>query len=151
MPVYNSPEEMNKLIDILRTKLGINKMVEREKIVIPDDALLNMKQIQTFVTGRDADINSPQYTFKKSLTSQAGQLSSTHQAGTIPVTNPGDYDLNELLAEQARLSLCCDVAQAKLNQATQAANDAEFAREQHMNLIKAVVSATIENIKKVLK
>jgi hypothetical protein len=129
------------MMDILRDKLGINNMDQIKKIMIPKEGPMYGPETDLYLR-----------TLKQLNASQAGTYAS--QAGTPivePHINPSDYDLNTLIAEQARLSLCKDVANAKLNQATQAANDAAFACEQHMNLIKAVVNATIDNIKKVLK
>jgi len=154
MALYNSPEEIKKIMAILRDKMGISNMDQSKKLVIPKDSSMYYAKNHPVQTSQEgtyepvfAETTTVEHMLKQMKTVQASQASTFVE----PRINPSDYDLNQLISEQARLSLCCDVAQAKLNQATQAVNDAEFAREQHMNLIKAVMNAMVDNIKKVLK
>lgn len=166
-------EKMTKqILDILRDKMGIgNKefpdntifspssdkmrigIMDKSKQLFPNNDSMGKKFAQTLITereAREAAMHNSQYNYQEGIAVQASQA-TTNQVGVMPVINPSDYNLEALMAEQARLSLCRDVAQAKLNQATQAMNDADFACERHINLIKSVVNATIDNIKKVLK
>lgn len=136
MALYNSAEELNKIMDILRGKMGISNMDQSKKLV-------TTKEVSPF------EFNTFDTTLKQINAVQASQRQSGTYMG--PHINPSDYDLNALMAEQARLNLCLDVAMVKLNQAKKAESEAAFACEQHMNLIKAVIGAMVENIKKVLK
>jgi hypothetical protein len=139
------------MMDILRDKMGISNMDQSKKLVIPKEVPMNgpetdlyLRTLKQLEAQSSAGYRQQMPILQPILQTRAGDT-------VEPRVNPSEYDLNTLIAEQARLSLCKDVAEAKLKQAKQAESDAAFACEQHMNLIKAVIGATVENIKKVLK
>ncbi len=151
MAIQAPDSTIKYMMDILRDKMGISNMDQSKKLVIPKEVPMNGPETDLYLRTLKQLEAQASAGYRQQMPILQPILQTRADDTVEPRVNPSEYDLNTLMAEQARLSLCKDVAEAKLKQAKQAESDAAFACEQHMNLIKAVIGATVENIKKVLK